>query len=198
MRSSPVKPQRWLKVHRCVNRHCTENKCGFGKLAVAPAVDDSLHVQHGDYLEDNPRARILRRDVRAHKIVHEALHDPRRVCFAWVHPCCEKNELPLHHGNRVVHGSRRCNGNERNAVLPGHGRSQIIHLNIMDSHSAIGQSRVSQHTSFETGMRHVRTYSKEGLGVALRLQILQVVLRQRLMGKSVKHGKMSHHTNNFE
>ena len=97
----------------------------FGRLA--PAVDDSLHVQHGDYLEDDPSARILRRDVRAHEIVHETLHDPRRVCLARVHPCCEKHELPPHHRNRVVHGRGRCDGYEGNAVSPGDGDSKRIH-----------------------------------------------------------------------
>ena len=51
-------------------------------MKCAPAVDDPLHVQHGYYLEDDPRAGLLRRNVGAHEKLHEALHDPRGVCLA--------------------------------------------------------------------------------------------------------------------
>ena len=114
----------FIRISLATRKINSENNC-FRRLV--PAVDDSLHVQHWYDLEDDLRACILRPNVRAHKIVHEALHNPRRICFTRMHPCCEKYELPLHHGNRVVYGGGRCNGYQRNSVLPGDGDSKRIH-----------------------------------------------------------------------
>jgi hypothetical protein len=57
------------------------------------AIDDSLHVKHGDNLKNVSAQNTLQLVSTGEQVMQNPVHDPGRIRFTWMNSRCDENHL---------------------------------------------------------------------------------------------------------